>query len=60
RLQRSIAANKFTEEEFKLRESNQIPQEVKIKHADFIFSNNGSEKDLFKKAEFLLSTLKKL
>lgn len=60
RLQRSIAANKFTEEEFKLRESNQIPQELKIKYADFIFSNNGSEKDLFNKAEFLLSTLKKL
>ena len=60
RLQRSIAAKNFTEEEFDSRERNQIPQEKKMKHADFIFSNNSTEEDLFKKAEFLLSTLNKL
>ena len=59
RLRRSVASNKFTEEEFKSRNRNQFPQEEKIKLADFIFSNNSSKKDLFKKAELLLLTLNK-
>lgn len=60
RLQRSITANNFTEEEFKSRDNNQIPQDEKKKHADFIFSNNSTEEDLFKKAELCLLTIRSL
>ena len=60
RLQRSVTAKNFTKGEFELREKNQIPQEKKMQRADFIFSNNSTREDLFKKAEFLLSTLNKL
>jgi len=57
RLKRSIKSGKFTEDDFIKRDKNQIPQEEKEKRADFIFSNNGSEKDLIKKADLLLLTL---
>ena len=60
RLQRSIAANNFKEEEFESRENNQIPQDAKKKHADFIFSNNSTEDDLFEKAELFLLTIRSL
>jgi len=57
RLKRSVANGKFTEDDFINRDKNQIPQEEKEKRADFIFSNNGSKKDLIKKADLLLLTL---
>ena len=57
RLKRCIESGKFTEYDFIKRDKNQIPQEEKEKRADFIFSNNGSEKDLIKKADLLLLTL---
>jgi dephospho-CoA kinase len=57
RLQRSVESGKFSEDDFIKRDENQIPQEEKEKRADFIFSNNGSEKDLIKKADLLLLTL---
>jgi dephospho-CoA kinase len=58
RLERSITGVNFTEEEFKSRDRNQIPQEEKQKRADFIFSNNNSREDLFNKADLLLLTLR--
>jgi len=58
RLNRSVESGKFTEDDFINRNENQIPQEEKEKRADFIFSNNGSIKDLIKKADLLLLTLK--
>jgi dephospho-CoA kinase len=57
RLKRSIKSGNFTEDDFIKRDKNQIPQEEKEKRADFIFSNNGSKNDLFKKADLLLLTL---
>jgi dephospho-CoA kinase len=57
RLKRSVESGKFNEEDFINRDRNQIPQEEKEKRADFIFSNNGSKKDLIKKADLLLLTL---
>jgi dephospho-CoA kinase len=57
RLKRSIESGKFTEDDFVKRDKNQIPQEEKEKRADYIFSNNGSKKDLIKKADLLLLTL---
>ena len=57
RLQRCIESGKFTEDDFIKRDKNQIAQEEKEKRADYIFSNNGSEKDLIKKADLLLLTL---
>ena len=57
RLKRSSKSGKFTEDDFIERDKNQIPQEEKEKRADFIFSNNGSKNDLFKKADLLLLTL---
>ena len=57
RLKRSVGNGKFTEDDFIKRDKSQIPQEDKEKRADFIFSNNGSKKDLIKKADLLLLTL---
>ena len=57
RLKRSIGNGKFIEDDFINRDNKQIPQEEKEKRADFIFSNNGSKKDLIKKADLLLLTL---
>ena len=57
RLKRTVGNGKFTEDDFINRDKNQIPQEEKEKRADFIFSNNGSKKDLIKKADLLLLTL---
>ena len=57
RLKRSVESGKFSEDDFKKRDENQIPQEEKEKRADFIFLNNGSIKDLCKKADLLLLTL---
>ncbi len=57
RLKRSVESGKFNEEDFINRDNKQIPQEEKEKRADFIFSNNGSKKDLIKKADLLLLTL---
>ena len=45
------------EKDFISRDKNQIPENEKEKRADFIFSNNGSKDDLYKKAELLLLTL---
>jgi len=58
RLKRSVESGKFTKDDFINRDKSQIPQEEKEKRADFIFSNNGSKKDLIKKADLLLLTLK--
>ncbi|MGD8306893.1 MAG: dephospho-CoA kinase [Ignavibacteria bacterium] len=57
RMKRTLANGKFNEVDFKNREKNQIPQEEKVKKADFVFTNNGSEEELFQKAELLLLTL---
>jgi dephospho-CoA kinase len=57
RLKRSLESNNFTEKDFIRRDKNQIPENEKEKRADFIFSNNGSKDDLYKKAELLLLTL---
>ena len=57
RLKRTVGNGKFTEDDLINRDKNQIPQEEKEKRADFIFSNNGSKKDLIKKADLLLLTL---
>ena len=57
RLKRSRESGEFSEEDFKKRNENQIPDEEKKKRADFVFVNNGSKKDLFNKAELLLLSL---
>jgi dephospho-CoA kinase len=57
RLKRGTGKNKFNESDFRRREHNQIPDSEKEKKADFIFSNNNSKVELFKKAELLLLTL---
>ena len=60
RLNRSVASKNFTAEDFKRRDSNQIPDKEKEKRADFVFLNNDSREDLFKKADLLLLTLTSL
>ncbi|MDY0083857.1 MAG: dephospho-CoA kinase [Ignavibacteriaceae bacterium] len=56
RLKRKLNAG-ISEEDFVKRESNQIPEDEKRKRADFIFSNDGSIKDLQSKFNLLLITL---
>ncbi len=60
RLERSLKENKFTKEDFLKRNRNQIPDEEKIKRADFVFYNNNGKEELYKKADLLLLTLKSL
>ena len=60
RLNRSVASKNFTAEDFKRRDSNQIQDKEKEKRADFVFLNNDSREDLFKKADLLLLTLTSL
>ncbi len=60
RLERAVKSKKFSESDFLKRDSNQIPQEEKIKRADFIFENNGSLSDLRKKADLLILILTSL
>jgi len=56
RLKRKIASG-ISEEDFRKRELNQIPEDEKKKRADFIFSNDGTTKELNSKFKLLLLTL---
>ena len=58
RFKRKEKSDKYTFEEFKRREENQIKDEEKSKRADFEFKNNGSIQELEQKAELLLLILK--
>ena len=60
RLKRMVETWKISKEDFVQRDNNQIPEKEKEKRADYIFSNNGDKKDLIKKADLLLLTLKAL
>lgn len=57
RKQRVISNYKLSEAEFDKREANQIPQEEKMKRADFTFTNNGTLADLKIKAKLLIKLL---
>ncbi len=57
RLKRVLQNYKWTEEEFMKREQYQIPQEEKVKQADFVFANNESLIQLKEKADLLLKIL---
>jgi len=56
RLARKITSG-ITEEDFCKRELNQIPEEEKMKRADFIFSNDKTINDLKMKFNLLLLTI---
>jgi dephospho-CoA kinase len=58
RKKRVIKNNKISAKDFIYRGKNQLDDEVKIKKADFVFINNGTEGELKQKA-ILLSTLLK-
>lgn len=60
RMARVLQNYKFSVEQFIKREQNQIPQEEKMKRADFVFSNNGLPEELKKKAELLMSILNEM
>jgi dephospho-CoA kinase len=57
RLNRTIKKGDIKKEDFQNRNDLQIPDKEKEKRADFIFSNNSSKEELFKKADLLLLTL---
>jgi dephospho-CoA kinase len=57
RQKRKTTLDNLSEEDFKNRSLNQIPDEEKKKRADFIFENNGTQDDLKKKAQLLLMLL---
>jgi len=60
RLERTLKGNKFTKEDFLKRDRVQLPDDKKIKKADFVFYNNTSKEELFEKADLMLLTLKSL
>ena len=57
RLSRSIKERNFIEEDFRSRDKLQLLEKEKEKRADFVFSNNSSKEEFFKKADLLLLTL---
>ncbi len=57
RMKRKKESEKMTKEDFLKRQDNQIPDEEKMKRADFIFKNNGTKEELKQKAELLLNIL---
>ena len=57
REKRTITSNKFSKEDFKMRNDAQLDEESKISKADFVFYNNSSKKDLEQKSLLLLSIL---
>lgn len=57
RFQRKKSSENYSEEQFLNREQNQIPEEEKIKRADFIFSNNSDITSLKQKVKLLLTLL---
>lgn len=59
KLERKVKLG-MTEEEFMKRLDNQIPDKEKMNRADFVFINNGSEKELESKANLLITILKSL
>ena len=60
RLKRMVDTGKISKEDFIKRDNNQIPEKEKEKRADYIFTNDGNKKDLIKKVDLLLLTLKVL
>ena len=60
RMERKSKSDSLSEEEFMMRESNQIPEDEKKKRADFVFANNGTLEELKTKAEMLIKILKGL
>lgn len=58
RLKRKQQSDNYSEEEFAKRNSNQIPDDEKIKRADFVFENNGTLDELKTKAQLLITVLK--
>lgn len=58
RLKRKQQSDNYSEAEFAKRNSNQIPDDEKIKRADFVFENNGTLDELKTKAQLLITVLK--
>jgi dephospho-CoA kinase len=57
KIERGVKGGRFTKEEFYRRSENQIKDEEKMKRADFIFINEGEEKDLKDKVKLLMIVL---
>ncbi len=55
---RSIKRSSLTREEAKLRLQNQMPQEEKVKQADYILQNDGNQEDFKTKVQKLYTELK--
>ncbi len=60
RMKRSIKSKKLSEIEFTKRENNQLPEDIKKQKADFVFTNDGSLRELEEKAKLLVNLLKAL
>jgi dephospho-CoA kinase len=57
-IRKKRAAKKgIDEEEFERRKLTQLPEDKKKNKADFVFENNGTEKELETKADFLLKII---
>ena len=57
RKERKTVIDMVSSDDFTKRNMNQIPDEEKMKRADFIFENNGTLRDLYNKADLLLMML---
>lgn len=51
---------KLSTEQFKMRNNNQLSDDKTRQEADFVFTNNGSKKELVEKAELLIFMLNKI
>ncbi len=57
RMKRKKESDNLSETDFIKRQNNQIPDEEKMKRADFIFKNNGTKEELKLKVNLLLKIL---
>ncbi len=57
RRERIAKSKRISKMQFSKRNENQLSDEKKINQSDFTFYNNGSKKDLAKKAKLLLFSL---
>jgi dephospho-CoA kinase len=57
RMNRILSEKRLSKKDFNQRDKNQIKEEIKMKKADFVFSNDGSLNELKHKAFLLLHLL---
>jgi dephospho-CoA kinase len=60
RYKRAVKRDNLSMSDIAKRDDNQLPEEYKIQHADFVIKNNGSLNELISNTKFIIQLLKTL